>query len=94
MGTIFFEFTTQQGNLSYTYTVSDNNMTRLVTYLRDKYSTIEGAAPDPIVVTPANTNVALGSATQAVVEQWKTSTLNYEREIEEANITVPPIIIT
>jgi hypothetical protein len=93
MGTINFEFSSAQGNLAFAYTVSDDNLTRLITYLRDKYATPEGAAPD-LVMTPANTSTALSKATKEVVEQWKDSTLRFETAIEAANISIPPIDVT
>lgn len=94
MGNITFTFTSNQGTVTVPYNVSDADLGRLVTYLRDKYGTLEGAAPDPIVVTPATTQVALQKATKDVIQQWKNSTISFERAQEEANISIPPIDVS
>jgi hypothetical protein len=94
MGNITFTFTNAQGTLSYPYNVSDADLDRLITYLRNKHGTIQGAAPDPVTVTPATIPVALQKATGEVMKQWKSSTLEFEKQQEIDNISIPPIDVT
>jgi hypothetical protein len=67
----------------------DSDIIRFTDYLQDKFATITGAAPEPLVRTPASVDDATTGEFNALIGRWTNEVLSFEREREIANISIP-----
>ena len=71
------------------FDLADSDIIRFTSYLQDKFATLSGAAPEPLVRTPASVDDATTGEFNALIGRWRNEVLSFERDREIANISIP-----